>query len=578
VNQNLFRVLLLCLCLAATVSAQPVITSGGVLNAASYSSQGLPNSSIAQGSYFAILGQNLGPSTPTQVSSYPLPTTQGLAGTTVQLTVGGATVNCIVAYTSAAQVNAIMPSNAPVGTGQITVTFNGQTSQPAPVTVVQSSFGAFALNSGGSGPGVVTDVKYNINSLVQDLSLRLAGPAKNGDTLTLWGTGLGPINQDETQPVTAVDLRSTVPVEVFVGGQKATVPFAGRVGNGLDQINFVIPQGVKGCFVNVAVRINGVVSNFVSIAVDPNGATACSDANGFSGADLTAAAANGSYGIGAVALTRNVITISGGGSSLTLTSDTGSGVFGSFTLPQLLFSQGISQSPSVGDCAVTTFRGPDPTPIDPILSQIKILDAGSALNVVGPSSTMPLSKGPAGAYAGTLGGVALADLLKPPPNQPKPFLNAGTFTVNGPGGSGAGAFSTQITLPGQLNWTNAGSINDITRSQNLEVDWNPSDPNGLVAIVGISSTGGDLNKTGQRVPSATTPGVAFECIAPASAGKYIVPAQVLQNLPVNPQDTVLPVAYLLVGSISTPVKFSATGIDSGYLTYRVLYGKNVNYK
>src|SRR3974390_2418979 len=72
------------LALAATAAAQtPTIRSGldGVVNNASYAPRGLPNSSIAQGSIFAIFGSNLGPAALAQQPSYPLQTTLG--GTSV---------------------------------------------------------------------------------------------------------------------------------------------------------------------------------------------------------------------------------------------------------------------------------------------------------------------------------------------------------------------------------------------------------------------------------------------------------------------------------------------------------------
>jgi hypothetical protein len=45
---------------ALPLAAQPVIRAqAGVVNAASYSSPGLPNSGIAQGSVFVVIGKNL---------------------------------------------------------------------------------------------------------------------------------------------------------------------------------------------------------------------------------------------------------------------------------------------------------------------------------------------------------------------------------------------------------------------------------------------------------------------------------------------------------------------------------------
>ena len=78
---------------ASYANAAPTIAQNGILNGGSYALPGLPNSGIAQGSIFVVFGQELGPATLVQVSSFPLPTSQGLAGTSIRVTVGGTTVD-----------------------------------------------------------------------------------------------------------------------------------------------------------------------------------------------------------------------------------------------------------------------------------------------------------------------------------------------------------------------------------------------------------------------------------------------------------------------------------------------------
>src|ERR1700684_3974536 len=110
----------LTLCFAAVLPAAPVLS--GVVNGASWIFPTLPNSGIAQGAIFTLTGTGLGPATIQGASTYPLPSTQGLAGTTIQVTVGGVTENCILLYTVSSQVAAILPSATPVGSGMLTVT------------------------------------------------------------------------------------------------------------------------------------------------------------------------------------------------------------------------------------------------------------------------------------------------------------------------------------------------------------------------------------------------------------------------------------------------------------------------
>ena len=143
--------------LAGAAAAQPVIGSGGILNAASYSLTGLPNSGIAQGSMFLVFGSGLGPAAISQVSAFPLP--NELAGTSMKVTVNGVTQVVPMVYTLASQICGILPSSTPIGTGTLTVTYNNQTSAPAPIRVVKTAVGIFSVNvpppqGGGFGNGL----------------------------------------------------------------------------------------------------------------------------------------------------------------------------------------------------------------------------------------------------------------------------------------------------------------------------------------------------------------------------------------------------------------------------------------
>src|SRR5712692_773982 len=114
---------------AAQLSAAPVIAS--VANAASNTPSALPNGSIAPGSIFVVNGTGLGPAN-ISTDSKPFQSTS-LNGTSAAITVNGTTVSALMAYTSDKQIEALLPSNTPAGTGTITVTYNGQASPTAPL-------------------------------------------------------------------------------------------------------------------------------------------------------------------------------------------------------------------------------------------------------------------------------------------------------------------------------------------------------------------------------------------------------------------------------------------------------------
>jgi len=85
-----------------------------------------------------VKGSNLGPAN-ILVTGFPYPLI--LSGTSVKITVSGQIKDAIMYYTLDRQIAAILPSSTPVGTGSLTVTYNGQTSAPAPVTVVANNLG-----------------------------------------------------------------------------------------------------------------------------------------------------------------------------------------------------------------------------------------------------------------------------------------------------------------------------------------------------------------------------------------------------------------------------------------------------
>src|SRR5690242_19484629 len=97
-----FRMCLFLPLFAASSLAQPVVSA--LQNNYSYILPGLPNYGIAQGSIFVMYGKNMGPAQTLSQSTYPL--MKNLAGVTINVTVGGSTVQAIPYYVSATQIAA----------------------------------------------------------------------------------------------------------------------------------------------------------------------------------------------------------------------------------------------------------------------------------------------------------------------------------------------------------------------------------------------------------------------------------------------------------------------------------------
>jgi len=610
--KTLFAIVLTLGLLAASGFAQPSIVQ--IQNAASNAvsplpatcgCSALPNAGIAQGSYFSIYGSGIGPSAYQFWNPYPLPTTLGQ--TSISVTVNGTTVAAYPEFVYSTQINAVLPSNTPVGTGTLTVTYNGATSATFPITVVPMSFGNFTLNEAGSGPGIYTQA-YNAKlGTTPNTEVTPFSTVAPGDYVTIWGTGLGAVDAttEGSAPPVQTNLcgsGSTCPVTVWIAGLQAQVTYAGRSPyTAEDQIDFIVPNGVQGCYVQVAVQTGSataptVVGNFTSLSVDPTGPT-CSDADGINYGTLsTVVQSKGKANVAAVSLLSNFLDLSIIGSLLQWDNDTVSGELATFSQSELSTFQGFTLAPSVGNCSVSAFLQ-YPPPKDPVLSEVSYLDAGASLSIQGPSGTQPVPKNTNGkGYSGLVGGASIMDLLlgggmNPfflstagwPGTMNSPYtwaVEPGTFTVNAPGGADVGQFAVPITVSSaaaSFKWTNQpATSSSIPRTTPLTINWTGGDPNGFVDITLISST----LTTGQT-PAADVPGILVECIAPASANTFVVPTYVLQSLPSTAMSQALePPGELLVGpaSVATSPTTLPSGLDALYIFYHYIEGASVTWQ
>ena len=213
------------------------------------------------------------------ISAARLPLSSNLGGVTVAVTPGngGSTLSAYPTYVSAGQINAILANSTPVGLDNVTVPFNDVSRQPAPIQVVKSSFGIFTANF-GSGPAAVIDLSTS------DPIPSSTNPARPGDILELFGTGLGAVNTPDNDAPGGVISPPGLTVQVIVGDQSITPLYAGRSPQfpAEDQVNFQLPPAgvvAEGCSVSVSVVVNGATSNTATLPIASSGA-ACSAGNG----------------------------------------------------------------------------------------------------------------------------------------------------------------------------------------------------------------------------------------------------------------------------------------------------------
>ena len=198
----------------------PLVYYRGVLNVASSMAPGLPGGAIARGAMFTFYGRNMGPANSPPLS---FPLGNNLGGVVITITQGNVVMNAIPVFVSPGQIQAIMPSDAPLGMVSMKLTYNNAPSNPVPVQVVTSAFGVFSALQTGIGPGAA----YNYISAGNQPRNAMNVVAQPGQTITLYGVGLGAISGPDNMPPLVVDLPTQT--EVFVAGHSAAVTYHGRL-------------------------------------------------------------------------------------------------------------------------------------------------------------------------------------------------------------------------------------------------------------------------------------------------------------------------------------------------------------
>ncbi len=251
---QILAVIPLTLAVVSPAWSQPVISPGGVVNAADYSA------SIAPGSMVAIFGSNLagGLFVAPQV---PLPSE--LAGVRVDVLDGDRTRPAAISFVSAGQINAQLPFNLQNSIVHLRVFRGGIPS--APVAVAISACGPGLYTWTGTGLGEVAAVHAADWALVNENN-----PAVPGEYLILYATGLGPVTDapvvtgqpgGDNQQWGPVNY-ATSEVSVTIGGKPAAVVFAGLAPSfvGLYQVNIQLPTGLRSGKHPIVVQAGGAVS------------------------------------------------------------------------------------------------------------------------------------------------------------------------------------------------------------------------------------------------------------------------------------------------------------------------------
>src|ERR1019366_1371385 len=166
-------------------------------------------------------------------------------------------------YASDGQVNAVVPYGIPTNaTVQVLASRCSSISVPHPIVTAPAAPGIFTTDG---TQAIAVDLGNNI--------LKPGNPAKAGDNIVIYCTGLGevdpPVVAGQAASLTTLS-HAVAPVTITIGGIPAQVVFAGLTpsATGLYQVNAVVPAGVTpGNSVPVVLTAASQVSVPATIAV-----------------------------------------------------------------------------------------------------------------------------------------------------------------------------------------------------------------------------------------------------------------------------------------------------------------------
>lgn len=265
------QALLAVILFAASAAAQtPVVNGGGIVNGADFRPTSLSGGAVAQGSIFSLFGSDLSSET-FDADSFPLP--RQVNGARIEVIAQGVVYEAPLLHVDPEQINAIFPSDVPVGPATVRIVRDALESNAEPIKVVRSFPGVFTTN----GHHLLQQAYSNRRQEAaaqryvdgQPEPLTLDAPASPGGDITLWTTGVfGPRGRDDLPGGLA--FLPALQARAFVAGNEVEILYQGPAPccAGVDQINIRLPLDVAlGCFVPVQLVGPGLPSNIATIAI-----------------------------------------------------------------------------------------------------------------------------------------------------------------------------------------------------------------------------------------------------------------------------------------------------------------------
>jgi len=225
---------------------------------------------IAPGEVLSLQGISIGPR---PAVSSPSLTTAANAGTTL----GGTTITingtpAPILYTSSSQAVIVTPWSLTGTTASIVVTSGTNAAQTFQATLAPTAPGLYSYF--GNALAYNQDGTLNTGPITNNgVIVTPANAAAAGSVVVIYMTGLGqtdPPGQDGVRYGSLVLAETVAPVTATIGGQVATVVYAGSAPGqiaGVMQVELVVPAGAGTGEVPVIVTVGGVASQTLNVAL-----------------------------------------------------------------------------------------------------------------------------------------------------------------------------------------------------------------------------------------------------------------------------------------------------------------------
>ncbi len=230
---------------------KPRIGAGGIVNGASFAS----GQKVAPGSIVSIFGTDMAEGT-ASATRLPLPMALQRVSVSFDHTDDGLSVPGRLFFVSPGQLNVQVPWE-----------FAGRTHAQVKVRINDTVSSVYRLELSDYAPGLFDVVTHADGTLVTASS-----PARPGDTVILYATGVGPVDRPQAsgEAASTQALAHTLPTPTAtLNGQPAPVIFSGLAPGfvGLNQLNITLPTNARSGLQSLAVVSNGIASNAIGVVV-----------------------------------------------------------------------------------------------------------------------------------------------------------------------------------------------------------------------------------------------------------------------------------------------------------------------